>query len=63
MIVLFVCAQRPVSVQFVLPVHTAVGFPSTTNTANLLWPMCELLLKKRLCIRLPMSLVSSSRMP
>ena len=62
MMVLFVCAHKPVGVQFVLPVHTVVGLPCLSrSTANLLCPMWSLLLNIRFCSRGPMSFCSFAR--
>src|SRR3954447_25938369 len=56
------CAQSPVGVQLVLPVHTAIGVPPLlTSTANFLWPICAELLNMRFCSRSPISAESLFR--
>src|SRR5206468_4135845 len=58
---LLLCPQRPVGVQFVLPVITACGLPlPSTKTANLLWPMWPLLNIRLESVR-PAVWISSSR--
>jgi hypothetical protein len=60
--VLFDCAQSPVGVQLVLPVHTAIWrAAAVVQHANLLWPICAELLNMRFCSRSPISAESLFR--